>query len=292
MSKIPPIHAMRVTFVLEDSAFSWSETYWNSTAEFGTAQTLADSMFVARDKLMASTPTLIGYRLSLDDVFRDSLFSVRSEIFKRTRATPVNILKGAAERPYSVINTRWESGTLYRRMTAWGGVPEEVILDPVGPVFGPEYQRAFDAWKKILEDSNNTWGFKCRLKGLADGAPELAIKSLSYDAVTKLLTVTTFEDLSIVTGQRIVTRAIKYGKALGPPTPRPNGIFFLQAQTGAPTFTYTFGPFENLYQLSGGFISKGLWNFKQITNVKPVGETHRKRGVRSFRPLGRRPTRV
>lgn len=291
MSAINGISACRVTLMFEDAAFAWSETYWCNATDITLAQARAAAMLPLRNQLSSTPTTMLGARISKDNVFRDSLFldAVGLQVGLGI-VSPVDEPR-AGERPYSVILLRGESGSLYRKSMYLGGVPSSLIIDPVGPVLDPAWAKAYRRWIALLSDGLSQWGFKARLKA-PDTTPEVHVATAS--AVGGQYVVTTIGDAQVAVNQFIAVRNVQYFQISGKPTPLPNGYFqVVSVADVAGGKAYTLGPIFNLVTKPGsGFASRAIWGFVPFSTLIVKGETHRKRGVRSGRPLGRRPTRA
>lgn len=290
----------RATLFFESGKYGWSETY------FRQAETLQDTMGFAQF-LAASRAKLMGYgvgltylRCSDDAVRRDALVD-RPQLFAASPSSPAqvptalalqpgqgymiippgaNIVKPAvgklADVPYSAILVRMESGSEYHRLVYMRGCPDDIIVNPAGPILEKAWKDSFDAFLSQLV--KGAWGFMAVSRNTTRYPLKPIVGQLVADPWTVEVTGHGFAK-----GDTVRVAGVRgHGKL-------PNGLW-----TVVPVDTNHFQLYGYAGPLTlawGGTVQLQKREFIPIKTALIRGETHRDTGRPFDSPVGRRKKR-
>jgi hypothetical protein len=294
----------RATFFLEDGAYAWTETHYvigsppNLTEPLKIARTLADARTMllptySGDMGPGGGPQMTELRVSFDDVWRDSLIdpnvkrgSPGAKYNKELEEDP----NPRPEVPYSTALIRLQAGSLYRRSMYMSGVPQKIIIDPNGPFAGNDaaWLSAFNKYKKLLAGDGTNWGFKVALK-TGDGVTEKFITGVQIAAGLVTLTIPN-HNFPLLNPDGSFPTVIIRGAKLTPSRPTFGGRHIYTVIDANHISVPVTGLNAALVE-SAGIARPLIYQVKTYTSCDLVGQTHRKRGVRSGRPLGRSKSR-
>lgn len=301
-------HNPRATFFFSDGAYSWTETYYMLGAydDLSLPEANAKKLADLRTMMLPSYsgdfmaagggPSLDELRVSFDDVWRDSRIRVDTRRGAPGAKYNKELEEESLERPevpYSTVLVRLEAGDKYRRPLYMSAVPQRIIRDPAGPQTraDPAWHKAWVNFEKELVKADGVWGFKVALKN-GDGVVEKPIQNVVYAGNTATVQCQG-HGLPATDVDGNPPTCIIRGVVNSPRQKGCNGRRLYTIVNGN-TFTVQFDPVGNdpVTYVKGGLVRLLKYEVRKITAIDAVGQTHRKRGVRSGRPLGRSRNRT
>lgn len=286
---MPPYRAQ---FFFQDTDVGWSETYWNvSAASVSDLIVRAKKLAPKRVGLLGTGPIALATPGPVLTYIRgedlanknQTLIAVQSDVPQGSKERA----SGTSEVPWSTILLRFtfgDPGHIYRAMRMLSGVPDDVVVDPPGPVVSTDWFKNFALFKSFITDANNGWGLPhATYTPLAGG---VTINNVAWAAPGQL--TITFSAIPPLSSPSVI-----YLRGF---TPRQwNGPVSIAAALSPPgtvwvTSGKTFKPVGSMAQVGSANV-RGIV-VGPISDLAIRGETHRARGRPFGQPRGRRPVRA
>lgn len=281
---------IRCTQFFTDGKYGWSDTVWSIADTPEAATTLFIKLAVLRYRLLGTGPESPYIRTSDDLILRDADvtlvdftkphlgFSKIDPDFTIAPANPKGrALPTPSDVPYSAILIRMQSGTRSHRMTYLRGAPDEVIVDPAGPLRPQAWKTAFDDY--VTELTSGRW-FYLRVNRDPLAVPFKLVAGMNGAAPDIIFTVPAH---GFISGD-----FVQADKFVG--TDMPRGKYTVLKVTDDTLKLKEYFPLSYTY-LRGGRFQKNVQSLGVITSVIIRGETHRNTGRPFDSPAGRRKKR-
>ena len=182
---------------------------------------------------------------------------------------------GQPDRPYSTLMFKWAGTAGQRKLIYLSGVPDDVIVDPFGPVFQNPYSQAINSWVNFII-----------------GTPPLGWIGTSGNGATKfpLQIIGAGPNASVTAaGSNFAANSIVYvGGMRGMSGYR--GQFSVVSSAGGVSVLQGYNPPAALANPKG-YIQQVNYAFIPANQVQTIVETHRNRGKGINLPVGRRKAR-
>jgi hypothetical protein len=149
----------RITVFFEEGEYGWTETLFNSAGSYLILQLQANAYCAARQQILTGGtpgfgPTIIGWRVSDDTVFRDAFVNLYQPPL-------AGLYSGTALHPTTALLLRLTATELSRRPLYLSGIPQD-IMDANGNYFAtPAWMIAMNTFKTFI--SNGNWQVKGQL---------------------------------------------------------------------------------------------------------------------------------
>jgi len=289
---IPPTTATRAQLFFNDGRMEWSEIYWKPPGTDINAA-LADAVTAlapVRVQLLAKGVQLSEIRVSVDNVFRDSL--IDTSYANWGRGDPgqqlYNLGLAACPKPAApttCLRMREESSPIYRRIMFLSGIPDAVVIDQgnwnAANMGCPPWNIAMQNWIGYLADPATSWGFVVTVNPVMH---QSVVTGATRTNPSDPITVTTADNIPWVSVGRTFTihNARNSGSCL-----KLNGRHVVASMPAPNSVTYfdpTSGPV--CYAFNGLLESVDL-TWAKINHIIPDGFSIRKRGAAELAPRGR-----
>jgi hypothetical protein len=287
---------VRATFFFSLGFYSWTESWW-LTGLTNLQAAVAPSIVHANARV-----ALLGYNASLDNIRLTNSDAVRQVLyvppnsFTHTPSLGAVVLGvNTADEAYSCVVIRCTNVDGFTKFVYMSGYPDGVAItgQVVVPTFGVgvQWQAAFNTYASMLINNNWNWRYKIPAKaiGVAQNIIGIQVNALPPGEVGILLApgAPVFQpgdEIQITGATRIQGRAARQlngfwtvASVLVTALPTPGTLYYLRGSQGVDT--------TQLMKLgTAGLIDFG---YRKVAVAIPEEETHRKRGVRTARPLGR-----
>lgn len=313
---MPLPHLPLVTMFFKTGETGWSESHVYMTAPTGSPRPIygivpiATALATARAGMLAYNIILYRIRASWLDVWRDSVYPTPPTI---SLGAPNSLIPnipyynfGGAVLPpgdpWDVASFRLEETELYRGEEVISGYPDGMLSQNLTFPFGGAYASYSDPTKAYFNlltgcagpgqpSAGGPWGTLVRVKA-GDGATAQTIVSIAYTAGPPFGWIFTLTAPPTVTpGQAVRVLGVTQNPAN--PKTKYNGTWNVLSVTGN-TFTVAYplaGPTYIAY-CTDATATPIVLQARAYTNWLFDGTTHRKRGVPSDRPHGRRKRSV
>jgi hypothetical protein len=276
------VPALRMTMFMTTPSRTISETHWYSQAGADPSVVMAAALKLVpyRVALLAKGALLTEVRVSNDKIYRDSLVNTSSADYIPTSDDPENLGNDA-------IIIRCESGSLYRKVFYLGGIPDNTIVAGKynfinAGAFPKELNQYLQALLGKQASTAGAWGFVALDRSSA--CPRVGVTVLSVATAPTVVTIVTKDPHGCSNGDIIRLSYVPNASIQLP-------FNQLWAVTVVNTTTVTLNQFPtqlNPYsQGIGGFLTKQQKILVPYTAAYVDGVNTRKRGARSFLPLGR-----
>lgn len=149
----------RITVFFQEGEYGWTETLFNSAGSYLTLQLQANAYSAARQMLLCGGtpgfgPTIIGWRVSDDTVFRDA--------FVNFYQPPLaGLFTGTALHPTTALLMRLTATELSRRPLYLSGIPAEIMDANANYFPTPAWTVAINTFKTFI--TNGNWQVKGQL---------------------------------------------------------------------------------------------------------------------------------
>lgn len=266
---------IRATFFFEDvNKHGWSETIHNLAADLTTAKTRANNLMRHRRNCLGSSARITYIRVSDDLVKRDSEVIINPVGDQLSRVGPAT----QADIANTSLVVRIQANPLARRTLYMRGIPDDCVTNSGQYSPSPSFVNAFDSWAfSLIQDQ---WACRSR-----DGTtPRHNITSVTQDAVTGLVTLTTGTPHGVVMGVPFVIRGVKVGTAL-------NGTWLPVAIVDTDTLRIILKTILPA-GVNQGTIALLGYTLAPIIDAKVVRVSHRISGRPFDSPRGRRKARA
>jgi hypothetical protein len=278
---------IRCTQFFTDNKYGWSETIWSAADTPELAMTQFIKLAFLRYRLLGTGPQSTYLRTSDDKILRDAdiqlidFTKVRFGLDKldpdfrvAPQVVPPRALATPSDVPYSAILIRMSAGTKSHRMCYMRGAPDEVIVDPAGPLKPQAWATAFSDYKAQLESGQ--WYFLGVQRDPALNPP----KQVTGMAGVLPNIVFTVPAHGFQSGDFVHADQFK-GLLM------PRGNYTVKTLTADTLQLLEYTSAGYLY-LRGGRLQLNNQTLKNITEVIIRGETHRDTGGPFDRSAGRR----
>lgn len=287
---------VRCTHFFTAGYYSWTESFW-----FTGLNQLSDGIKPAVN-LANARAALLGFGAQLNEVRLTTDLSTRQVLYVE-EGTFSSVSKfdnsqpgiTTSDEPYSAIIVECQSTDNYTKIVYLSGYPDGVITVggeiPLNVGIGPAWLALFQKWGRVLKANGAGWRSKIKAGGQGGSAAIIGVQvnALPPGEVGVLVgpnfqAVPPGTLVQISGANRILGRAAHqlndnwYISSVVPATtPVAGTIYYLRGSQGV-----------DISQLTKyGTLALIAYQVRAVDTVETNSVTHRKRGVRTARPLGR-----
>jgi hypothetical protein len=275
---------VRMTFFMTTPSRTISESHWYATdgADPVTVLNAGVNLAQYRVNLLASGASMVEVRVSIENIYRDSLVDSTVAFLTPAGITAENLGNDA-------IVIRAESTSLYRKVFYLGGIPDGVIVagkyDPAAAgagTFGKDVVSYLKALQGKQGTTQGSWGFLALDKSAA--CPRCNVTSINVTTAPTVVTVTCKQAHNCSNGDLIRLSYVPNATAQLPW----NQVWAVTV-VNPTTVTLNGFPIQlvGYSQGIGGFLTKQQRILRPYTNLIIDSVNTRKRGARAFLPRGR-----
>lgn len=290
---------IRVTMYFSAGYYSWTESWWLSASDFKAAAKPAQLMASFRAPLLGFGARLDEVRLTTDMATRQVYF-LPPDSFARTGRFDDSIPGiTTADEPYSAVLVKVTSVDGYEKISYLSGFPDGIVtvgdVVPATKDVGPLWLQLFNGWKAEMRAVQARWRSKTRQQVAGTEAPIIGIQINALPpGEVGVITAAGFPALPA--GEEL---QIKGASRISGPNPRQlNGNWFVSSSMPVTSpvpgniFYLRHSQAVDVSQLIRyGTLSAIDYEYRTFDDATIDSATHRKRGVRTGRPLGRSKTR-
>lgn len=287
---------LKVTFFFSLGFYSWTETLWLqnfATLQGGQSQAVALAGF--RAALLGTGATLDNIRITSDATLRQAYY-VPSNLFPHAGNWAGQVAGiTTADVAYSCVVIRCNDVNNYAKLIYLSGQPDGITITGgqviPGTGVGVQWLTYFLAWVARLAGGAWSWRYKipAKLGGISANIIGVSVNALPPGEIGVLVApgapaFQAGEEVQITGANRILGRNARQFNGLWfissvavVSLPTPGTIYYLRGSQGV-----------DISQLTKlGVLNSISFGYRFISNATPEELTHRKRGVRTARPLGR-----
>lgn len=286
---------IRVTTFFSAGFYAWTESWWlQNYATLAGAQQAATSAANLRAAMLGYGAQIDSIRLTTDQKTRQVFVLPVGTYATTGLGSTAAAGLGTSDEPYSSVLVRFNSTEGFPKDTYVSGFPDGVVTvgSGVPPVVGvgPAWLLAFNAWVDRLKQSAYCWRSVQRGIGFGLSAPvqQFTVNALPPGEIGAIVLA---GNANFLAGETVQLSG--FSRILGRGARQINGRWSISSVESSTT------PVGTIYYLRGsagvdlsqvtrfGSITQVEYTYRAVSSAAIRGATHRKRGVRSGRPLGR-----